>query len=168
MLPRMRRRWVVLVAAAGLVAGVLGACGDDEAERDDEGAVAEEGDVGVFSLREGDCFDDPDELEGDEAPRVESVAAVPCDQPHDNEVYHLGELPDGDFPGQQEIVQMAFDECLDPFEDFVGVPYEESELEIFPLTPSQDTWEDEDDREVVCAAYLPDEQLTGSVRGSQR
>jgi len=68
--------------------GGLAACGSDEPSRSDEGAIEEEGDLGVQSVEVGDCFDDPEGV-AEERVEVEALGAVPCDQPHDNEAYHL-------------------------------------------------------------------------------
>lgn len=44
--------------------------------------VTEGGTADVFSLRVGDCFDDEDTT----SEEVSQVPAVPCSDPHDNEI----------------------------------------------------------------------------------
>ncbi|MGI8759603.1 MAG: septum formation family protein, partial [Acidimicrobiales bacterium] len=140
----------------------LAGCGDNEPERDDEGAVAEEGDLAASSVKVGDCFDDPGNLDD-----VEAVPAVPCDQPHANEAYYAFDLDGDDFPGTEQVEELAIDGCLAEFEAFVGTPYEESTLDIFYLAPSTSSWDDFDDREVLCAVYGVDgEPLTSPARDS--
>ena len=154
-------RWSLLALVVSL--GLAG-CGSDEPERDDQGAVAEEGDLAADSVEVGDCFDDPGNLDD-----VAEVPAIPCDQPHANEAYHAFDIEvDGDeFPGAEQIEQLATDGCLTEFEAFVGTPYAESSLDIFYLAPSESSWNDFDDREVLCAVYDVDgEPLTGSARDS--
>lgn len=158
------RCWVVLLGA--LTVGGLGSCGSDEPERDEQGAIAEEGDLSVQSVEVGDCFNDPDGVE--EGVEVEALGAVPCAEPHDNEAYHVFELPDGEYPGDAEVEEQSFEGCVGPFEGYVGRTYEASELEIFPITPTEASWNDVDDREVICAVYLPEQELTGSMRDSAR
>ena len=112
----------------------------------------------MFVLAVGDCFDDPDDLTN-----VGSVAAVPCDQPHDNQVYAVFDLADGDWPGQDAVGEQAALGCIDRFDAAIGEAYETSPLDIAPLYPSADTWT-AGDREVVCAAYNVDlSKITGSV-----
>lgn len=149
------------IAAVLMLGGALLMGCQAEPSRDSAGSIAQEGDLSVFSFRVGDCFDDTT-LEV-----VSDVPAVPCSDPHDNEVFHLFELPDGPWPGDAALEQAYSDECLATFETYVGTPYEESELYAFPFTPTIESWEG-GDREVVCAVYADGEQLIGSVRGSGR
>lgn len=162
-----------VVIAAVLALG-LGACGGDDAEPEARpssttSSTVEERDQDVFAFDVGDCFNDPEgvDLEAEGAD-LTSVGAVPCNEPHDNEVIHLFEVEDADeFPGTDALTERA-EECVGPFEDYVGISYDESELEIFPFVPSAESWE-QGDREIVCAVYLPDEQkLTGTVRDAER
>lgn len=117
--------------------------------------------VSVFDLSEGDCWDDPSET----SDTVNQVEVVPCDEPHDNEVYLVFDLADGDFDAS--AVQSDADTgCLDAFDAFVGTPYEDSRLDYFNLTPTADSW-DAGDREVVCSLYDIDlKKLVGSMEGS--
>ena len=151
-------RWSFLALVVSL--GLAG-CGSDEPERDDEGALAEEGDLAAGSVEVGDCFDDPGDRE-----EVAAVPAVPCDQPHTYEAYHAFELEGDEFPGNEQVQQLASDGCFTEFEAFVGTPYQESTLNVFFLGPSALSWEDAD-REVLCAVHdIDNEPLTGSARDS--
>ncbi len=80
----MREAAAVAAALAGLL---LVACGGG-AERGGSGDILEAGRLSVFSFRTGDCFN------GFAA--VESVDAIPCDQPHEAEVYLLVDHPGGE------------------------------------------------------------------------
>jgi hypothetical protein len=145
---------------------LLVACGGGPA-RDESGAVVEEGDESVFDLSVGDCFDDPEELEG----LVSDLTLIPCDQAHDNEVFALVDHPAGDgdaFPGDDAMDTFAEEACLPAFEEYVGLPYEESVFAYYPIKPTEETWAD-GDREVVCVLYEGQlEKLEGSVQGSNR
>lgn len=156
-MPRMK----LLPLAIGLALAGAACAADatvDQSSRDDGGTVVEGGDVGVFVLQVGDCFDDPDDFAN-----VASVAAVPCTELHDNQVYAKFDLPDGGWPGDVAVQDMAVNGCLDRFEPAVGQQYETSPLDIAPLFPSVDTW-GTGDREVICALYNVDfSKLTGSV-----
>jgi hypothetical protein len=150
-----------VVVLAGLVIGWLNA-----ADRDAAGTIVAAGDLDVVDLEVGDCFDDGDAGFGEE---VSDILAVPCDAPHDNEVFHVFTLASQ--PELPDIVAIDAEvetRCLPVFESFVGIAYEESNLEIFTLTPTEEGWR-QADREVVCALYDLDlTKLEGTARGSQR
>jgi hypothetical protein len=159
-MPRTARLALGVIALAFLLA----ACGDD-VDRDERGVIVESGEVSVFSLRVGDCFDD----EGFDQEAVSSLAAVPCIEPHDNEAYALFDIASADasFPGADELLGLSDQACLQLFEDFVGVTYEDSELDFFPITPTSDSWAD-GDREVICSVYhFQLRKLTGTMRDSR-
>ena len=121
------------------------------------------GGASVFTLEEGTCFDDTEETE------VSSVPEVDCSEPHDNEVFAVFDYTEADtFPGSPELNAAAKDLCIAEFESYVGLSYEESALEVFPITPTQGSWDD-GDREVICALYNLDlSKLTGSMEGAAR
>ncbi len=117
----------------------------------------------VFDLQVGQCFDDPESFE-----EVSDVPIVDCEEPHDNEVYHLFDLADGDYPGADTVESQAIDGCLATFDSFVGHDYATSELDVRYLYPTEETWND-GDREVVCALFdLSGNKLTGSAEGAAR
>jgi len=137
----------------------------DDASRDDSGEIVGRGDLGVMSMQVGDCFNDPDEMEE----LVYDVAAVPCSEPHDNEVFAVGSVGSNlgdDFPGHSAIEQYSYDSCIDSFVGYVGVDYAESSLGVFTFTPTEESWGD-GDREFVCALYSIDiGTLSGTARDS--
>ena len=153
-----RAAGAVVVAGLGLVGlGYSGLAGEDNSTRDESGQIVDAGEVGAFRIRIGDCFQDPD-LSNEE---FESVEAVPCSGPHDNEVYAAFNIGGDDYPGSDSVVEQASLGCYDRFEAFVGMSYEESLLDFFPMYPTEGSWEELDDREVVCAVYNGD--LTPSI-----
>ena len=55
--------------------------------------------------------------------------------------------------------------CLERFDGFVGLDYEDSILDIVTLYPTSESWQ-QNDREVVCALYdINEEKLVGSTQG---
>ena len=116
----------------------------------------------VFSLQEGDCFNDPSSFD-----QVSEVDTVDCAEPHDNEVYLISRYQGGgSYPGAAAMEQAAFTACLGAFEDFVGAPYETSRFDIAALWPSQESWDEAGDRDIICAVYdLTGAKVTGSIRG---
>lgn len=121
------------------------------------------GDQRVTSLEVGDCFDDSAEfLTGED---VSSVPSVPCDEPHDNEVFHVTDYSGSSysFEGIADFADMV---CYSAFEPYVGRSYQTSVIDFTWLIPTEESWS-LGDREVVCIAFHMDfEQLRGTVRGS--
>ena len=65
------------------------------------------------------------------------------------------------------LVEEAIDTCVAEFESYVGATYEESALDFSFLTPTQETWDDLDDRTVGCFLYdFGLAKLTGSMKDS--
>jgi hypothetical protein len=146
---------VVIVAASALFFS---------ARRDDSGAISGAGTLTVSDLRVGDCFN----LQDEDEELIGEVDAKPCTEPHIYEMYFVGDMPDGDFPGQAAMDQFAADQCLPAFEEFVGLSYQESILEIFYLTPSEESW-DAGDLAVQCAVHHPAlETVSESYRNSRQ
>lgn len=122
-------------------------------------AAACSGGTAVDKIGAGDCFDDPD------SEVVSSLELIDCAQPHDNEVFAEVLMSESVFPGDNAIGDFAFEECLAPFEAYVGETYEESPLDYFYLGPTEESWGN-GDRGVLCVLYSADlSPLTGSSRG---
>ncbi len=129
------------------------------------GEVTEQVDnADVFAVRVGDCLNTADL---DTTDQVSNVPVVPCAEPHDDEVYHAYMLADGDYPGEDAIIAEADNVCVAEFATFVGLSYEESTLDYWPMYPTPGSWSD-GDREVLCIAWDPSGQLTGTVAGAAR
>lgn len=110
----------------------------------------------------GDCYDDP---------ATESLArfdVVPCEEAHDNEVFFLFDAPGDRYPGQETLTDIAATRCTgSAFTDYVGVPLDDSDLRVFYVLPTKDTWERDADRQVVCALYAKGGRpITGSARAA--
>lgn len=116
----------------------------------------------VLELGVGDCLRSAD-LRAE--PSVD--VAIDCSEPHDAQIFAATELPDGDYPGVEAVRAAADDFCLPLFEDFVGTPYLESVLDVYPLLPSEDGWIAAGDREILCVLVAP-EDVTGSLQGAGR
>jgi hypothetical protein len=164
----MKPRAAVILSSLLVVAALLsGLACDDKAERGSEGEIISEGSLDVFTLKRGDCFQDDEaaaELDG-----VSEVPAVPCSEPHDNEIYHIFFVADTyrDWPGEAEIDAIADEGCYAAFEPFVGHDYETSRLDFGWFVPTEESWDAYDDREIDCFVYDVDlKPLTGSMRNS--
>jgi putative regulator of septum formation len=139
---------IVGVAGLGLVGvGYAGVAGQDETARDNAGAVVEGGQVGALRIRTGDCFGDVP------GATFEAVDAVPCSQPHKFEVFDAFNLPfenSAAYPGDESITTLADDGCFNRFAGFVGIAYAQSIYNYSIVYPLAGTWDEFDDREVMC------------------
>jgi hypothetical protein len=119
-----------------------------------------EGETDVFSVKVGDCINfssDSDE--------ISSIPIVPCDEPHDQEVFDRFEVEGDTYPGDQAIEDQRAAYCEgDAFTNFVGITYDESIYGTSGLTPTSGSW-DQGDREVLCTIGDPNGQTTGSLKG---
>jgi Septum formation len=126
-------------------------------------APTESENIYTGDLEVGDCLA--------QSPGVETftVVTVPCSQPHSHEVFAAVNLPDrnAEFPGYPAIDAQAEQLCIAQFEGFVGLPYDQSELKIRFMTPSEQGWR-AGERVVHCAVYDPAGEVTGSLRGTAR
>ena len=148
--------FVVLLIAAGL---------SETIERNTAGVIVGEGDLSVFSVRVGDCYD-ADFADNPEATDLDAVAGIPCTDPHDNEVYAVFDIDLVSYPDEEEVSAVAFLACLERFQSFVGEEYESSVLDIQYLYPTIESFAQQD-REVTCAVYhMEGDKLVGSVMGS--
>ena len=152
----------VAVAGLGLVGvGYAGVGGEDNTVRDDGGTIVDGGEIGAFRIQVGDCLGDIASGE------FESAQGLPCDQPHQYEVYFAFNMPDGDFPGDTSVATEGDERCFQQFETFVGQTYEESIYGFTSLLPTAESWDALDDREILCLIGNYDEtQKTGSARGT--
>ena len=158
--------------AAGLTVllAVAASCGDgeergvgEEVVSDDRESTDENDDsddrestdhdvVSVFNLKQRTCFGDFS------AGSVSELERIDCDEPHANEVFALFDSQsDDEFPGDDELNQEAFEGCTgERFEDYVGTSYAESRWYVDVILPTEGTWEERDDREIICYLHLED------------
>ncbi|KRA22988.1 hypothetical protein ASD65_00030 [Microbacterium sp. Root61] len=129
------------------------------------GEVTEEaGNADVFAVQVGDCLN----TAGIDTEEVSSLPIVPCTEPHDDEVYFSYQVADGAFPGEEALIADAQEACAVEFTTFVGLAYEESALDLWPMYPTEGSW-DSGDREVLCIAWDPSgAKLTGTLAGAAR
>ena len=114
--------------------------------RDESGAVVEAGEVGSLRLKVGDC------LGAQAVGEVESVPVVPCSEPHHSEIFHSFDLVGDVFPGEEATSKLAQGGCVAEFDAFIGLAFAESVWDITLLHPSEQSWNDVNDRQVRCGA----------------
>ncbi|MFF5792287.1 septum formation family protein [Paeniglutamicibacter sp. NPDC012692] len=132
-----------------------------EAPRNEAGAIEKEARADVFSLKLGDCINEPGKEE------ISDVKVVPCSEPHQLEVFHEFTLVEDKFPESDEAMEKLILSTCDPvYESFVGRSYEDSKLEYTSMQPTKLSW-DEGDRTVHCLIGKGDlSKVTGSLKGS--
>jgi hypothetical protein len=143
----------------------LASLGDGEtaAPRADDGGLV----LAYNELLPGDCFNDIDVATNDEG-LVTEITTVSCAEPHDNEVVLAYEFSPGPYPGDDAIGTEMEAICVAAWPDYVGIPYEDSALYVYHITPGRADWE-AGDRIGICSAYDGDfEPIAGSVFGSGR
>ena len=155
---RYRERRLLLPIAAALVLTLVGAAlylllrDDDPSPR----AAGGSGEVTFDDVRLGDCT-----AEIPEGVTL-TVRVLPCNQPHEGEVYATFELSGDDYPGATEIERFALGGCQR--EAVAALPPDDETLyDLVYLAPSEQTWK-RGDRTVSCVLSDPTGQpLVGSV-----
>lgn len=128
----------------------------------------------VFDLKVGDCLVLPDDLDLDRGFELTTVKTVECNEPHQGEIVADHKVTDSDFPaveagtypGEDALFEKSKDVCISAFESYVGTSFEESELDLLPLTPTLDSWNKADDRAIVCVAINLNDEVTSTFKDS--
>lgn len=145
------------IAALVCTAVVLTGCATP-GPRSSAGVVTTEASVDAFQLVVGDCTGPM--KEGD----VSSLKVVPCGDPHNYEAFAASDLPDGEFPGDNEVRNKAQGFCSPKFRTFIGVSTKDSAYDLFYLYPTDGTWAT-GDRQVLCLAGLDKGGIKGTLKG---
>ena len=150
--------FAVLIVGGGISSWYFGA------GRSDSGEIAKPGDLGALSLRVGDCYD----LKDPQASEFEEVAAKPCTDAHEYELFFVGSMPEGAYPAEAVFEEYVIANCDPAFTTYVGTSYEESTLDVDWFTPTTDAW-NSGERSVQCAVLDPKTpRLTVSLKGANR
>jgi hypothetical protein len=150
---RGRPRWLLPALAALAALTLLGAVLFLVLRDDDETPA---GTVTFDDVQLGDCTGEiPEGV-------TLTVVVLPCDEPHEGEVYATFELSGDDYPGAEQVERFALGGCRS--EAVAALPPDDETLyDLVYLAPSQQTWEN-GDRTVSCVLSDPDgEPLVGSV-----
>jgi hypothetical protein len=179
-----REMWVagvaVLVAlvAIGLVVVPKGSYRDEGGDDGDEqgapptvvvdesaGGGDDAGSVLVGALAVGDCFDNT--LHRSDKGRIGDITVVECDEPHDGEVFFVAEITGDEPPGVSAERATVIGSCDPAFESYVGIDYDDSQWNYGYFSPSEVSWYEDGDRDLVCYVDHPDlEKTTGSAEGA--
>jgi hypothetical protein len=118
----------------------------------------------VYDLPAGVCFMLPPGRGIDDLAIDDQVETVDCGREFHGQMLSSGELPDGAYPGDDQVQTSVFEICDAVFADFVGMEATESSLTYSYWTPNEATW-GEDDRRYVCA-FLSDTPVGASYQGA--
>ena len=124
----------------------------------------------VEDLTVGECINEPD----DEI--ITSIKTVNCDELHDYEVFQVVQVPytsDAAYPGDESLFWEVLDICVGYFSGFVGMDYADSIYDINAIYPTQESWDEQNDREATCLIAQYDSigdilPVTGTLRDVRR
>ena len=163
--------WVraLTVATIAAAAAVLSGCSLLGNLDNVTGGDTTTGDDDVFSIKVEECFND----ETPEGETVSEVQKVDCSEPHIWEAYKSIIIEDGDgsYPGTDAVIEKAQNDCKTAFADYVGIGYDDSTLYLSYYYPTEETWTEINDREILCIITTTDDfvtKTTGSVKGSAK
>ncbi|CAN5416581.1 septum formation family protein [soil metagenome] len=153
-----------VVAAALLLSGcsLLGQLNNATPRNAGGTPTAENTDADVFSIRVGDCLDD-----ATSSGTVTTAPIVPCSTPHDSEAYTSIKMAGGAFPGADAVKTQADEGCAKAFPDFIGIPYDDSNLSISYYFPTKESWSN-GDHEIMCTVYDEGAKTTGTLKLAKR
>lgn len=155
------RNIITGVVGVGIVSA--GAWALDETTRNDQGAIVESGELGVFSFVVGDCITGLDA-----AGEIESATGVPCTDPHEYEVYSETFLTDSSETVPADIETQADEYCYSQFSSFVGLDYESSKLDFTYIYPTEESWAG-GDKEITCMITAENQAtISESLKNAQR
>jgi Septum formation len=96
---------------------------------------------------------------------VTTVPSVPCEEPHEGEVFAVFDLPSGDYPGNAAVESQVDKGCETRLAAYSPSAPTDSALEQFFIYPQERNWI-KGDREVVCIAKAASGTTTGSIKGN--
>lgn len=93
---------------------------------------------GTFSVEKGECFDAPN---GSQEGYAYDVDTVPCGGEHDAEVFANFQLPDGGYPGDDELAEAADDKCYDLADSYAMDSWALPEyVDVYYSTLTRQSW----------------------------
>ena len=143
---------------------IMGLTGCAPSDDDRPANSSVESDVSVLSLEVGSCLND---ISQPVAQEMTEIPAVPCEEPHQSEVYAEVLIEEASFPGVDAVTEFAIERCESAFEGFVGLSYAESTLSFHYYYPTQNSWA-VGDRSVFCVVYDPAGNSEGTLANAQR
>jgi hypothetical protein len=124
----------------------------------------------VFSVKPGQCFVAPKDVKA----QLSKLARVDCSESHTQEAYALVTFAaqsggsTSAYPGSDQLSTFAKGACAQRFGGYVGVDYLDSDLYFTYLLPSARSWEQDNDRTIICFVTATGGTLSASVKGSKK
>jgi Domain of unknown function (DUF4190)/Septum formation len=148
--------WIILAVLA-----VIGANSGTATRSSTTGVITHRGRMNVFSLKIGDCFDNPVG-----AKTVHTVTAIPCDQPHNAQIYAKFKLSGSDlsYPGSAAVAQLARSGCNARIGS-VNKSLTNGAMSVRIFLPAEVAWIT-GQRTVSCMIVSPKADLTSSLLNS--
>ncbi|WP_047870153.1 septum formation family protein [Nocardiopsis sp. RV163] len=125
----------------------------------------------VMELNVGDCFVESEMNTALASGEVSNIPLVDCAEEHDSEFFFSYDMTEAEYPGDSAVQAEADEICTGQnFTDFIGVSYAESEIYVGHLYPTQETWDQFNDREIICYATTSNsgEMVTGTLADANR
>ena len=117
----------------------------------------------IFEIGPGDCLL---YVDVDQVPNTMPI--YECNAPHDAEVFAEKYMTEALFPGSDATREQAQAYCLEQFTSYVGLPWEQSALELYYYYPTEGTWNSAmQDRLITCIVY-DSAYYTGTLAGANR
>jgi Domain of unknown function (DUF4190)/Septum formation len=137
--------------------GVVGAHGQPS-QSANPGQITHSRKLSVFSLAVGDCFNNPAG-----ASSVTTVTAIPCNKPHNAQIYAKFNLTGSDlsYPGTSKVTKLAAAGC-NARTSTINKSAAPSTTTIRLLFPEQDAWVN-GRRTVACMIVNPSADITSSL-----
>jgi len=122
-----------------------------------------DGHLSLSELIPGSCVND---LSLPPGKTFYTVPVVECSQPHDSEVYLVGDLPYSYYPSVEELAGVLENLCAEGFRSYVADAPENSRFVSNFWFPFEAEW-NEGYRRYHCILWDPQGQKTGSAKGTQ-
>lgn len=98
-------------------------------------------------MAEGECLQVNDGL----GAQVAKLPVIDCAKSHTHEIFaKVKDTTDQVYPGQASLEQLAETKCYGAFEAYVLISPFDSSLYITWIVPSLGSWNDKDDRTILC------------------
>ncbi|MEN0070471.1 MAG: septum formation family protein [Propionicimonas sp.] len=143
---------------AGIVVVTL-AVSSGEPQRNPAGEVSSPGTLSPLAVRVGDCV----KLPGLTPDVIEEVEVMPCDSPHDAELFSIVELDRTGSPDSEEMLDAAVDLCAAEIEEFLDGAEPTRALDVVAFIPDGRAWA-RGDHSSRCFLRDPAGDFVGSIR----
>lgn len=152
-------RWCALAAAALLLSG----CSWGHSKSGPHS-------VSAFDIQPGQCLLPPKDVHQE----ISSLQVTSCDKPHTQEAYAVVKYDGADsdagatYPSEAILAKFAEGACGQRYQSYVGIAYQDSSLFFTYLLPSPRSWQEGNDRSIICFVTTTGAELTASVKGTRQ